>query len=201
MNWVAVGSLGTFLTFVITFITIFLKDKHKQEQIDSLTRVAEILQAQNETMKEQNNLIAQQVDIFRNTSLLKGNDNEAIKELGRIEDKRLRLSVMPNLSANIGYQGFSGEMQIYLNNNGEDAKVLEVKSNSDDITLNNFPTPINIDKGRQIQIRGRQAGNKHIKDCEIDIEITYSDKLGNKYVSTIRGTGARVKVAQTEEIN
>lgn len=40
MNWVAVGSLGTFLTFVITFITIFLKDKHKQEQIDSLTRVA-----------------------------------------------------------------------------------------------------------------------------------------------------------------
>jgi hypothetical protein len=206
MDWIAtnvfqiiisLGSLGTFATFIF----LLVENKSKQKQIDKLAKVAEILKVQNETMKEQNDLIAQQVDIFRNTSLLKNNDNEAIKELGRIENKKLKLRVKPNLIANIGYRGFSGEMQIYINNNGEDARVLKVQSNFSDVTLDNFPTPVNLNKGQRMQLSGRQVGSKHIKDCNIDIDLTYSDKLDNKYVATITGTGSGVKITRTQEID
>ncbi len=200
MNWVAFGSLGTFLTFVFTLITIFRKDKHKQAQIDKLAGIASVLEAQNETMRQQNDLISQQVDIFRNTSILKGDDTSALNALREIEEKKLKLSVKPNLRANVGYHGFSGEMQVYLYNDGEDASVLNIQLISTEIILYSSQTPIELKKGRQLEIRGRQAGNKHIKDCAIEIDVTYSDKLSNQYVSTIKGTGSGIKIVQTREI-
>ena len=49
----AIGSLATFGAFIF----LFIKDKNKQEQINKLTSIAAVLESQNETMKEQNNLI------------------------------------------------------------------------------------------------------------------------------------------------
>ncbi len=117
----AIGSLATFGAFVF----LFRRDKDKQTQIDKLAGITTILESQNEMMKMQNDLIAQQVDIFRNTGILKGNDEGALTQLREIEEKKLRLSVKPNLWSNgAGYSGYDCELKIDLNNKGEDAKLL-----------------------------------------------------------------------------
>lgn len=194
----AVGSLATFGAFIF----LFRRDKDKQSQIDKLTGIASVLEAQNETMKLQNDLIAQQVDIFRNTSILRGNnDGSAIKELKEIEEKKLKLSVRPNLWLNGGgYSGHNGELHIDLNNKGEDAKLLEFNLSSEDIVLHSLSLPYDLDKGQGRKIFGRQKGTKHIKDCDYVIEIIYTDKLENKYSTTLEGKGARVKISETKEI-
>lgn len=193
----SIGSLATFGAFIF----LFLRDKNKQAQIDKLTGIAVILESQNETMKQQNDLIAQQVDIFRNTSILKGQDEVALSQLKEIEEKKLKLSVKPNLWLNgAGYKGYDGELNIDLNNKGEDAKLLEFNLLSDDIILHSLHLPYDLDKGQRRYIFGRQKGNKHIKDCEYEIDVIYQDKLENKYLAKIKGKGASAKIVENREI-
>lgn len=193
----AVGSFATFGAFIF----LFRRDEDKQAQIDKLTGIAKILESQNETMKEQNDLMGQQVDIFRNTSVLKNADGNAMEQLREIEEKKLKLSVKPNLWLNgVGYKGDNGELQIDLNNKGEDAKLLEFKLNSDDIILHNKSLPFDLDKGQRRYIFGKQKGEKHIKYCEYEIDVIYQDKLENTYLSKIKGQGAKAKIVETKEI-
>src|SRR5690606_14926744 len=180
---------------------LFRRDKDKQTQIDKLAGIATILESQNETMKMQNDLIAQQVDIFRNTGILKGNDEGALAQLREIEEKKLRLSVKPNLWLNsVGYSGFDGELRIDLNNKGEDAKLLEFNLTSDDIILHNLSLPWHLEKGKRRYILGRQKGDKHIQYCEYEVDVIYQDKLEYKYLTKIKGTGEKAKIIETKEI-
>lgn len=195
-----IGALGSMATFG-AFIFLFRRDKDKQTQIDKLTGIATILEAQNETMKLQNDLIAQQVDIFRNTSILSRKDGKAIKELKDIEERKLKLSVKPILWLNgAGYRGHEGELKIDLNNKGEDAKLLEFKLISGDIILHSLHLPYDLDKGDRRYIFGREKGEKHIKDCEYEIDVIYSDKLENKLLTKIKGKGANVKIVENKEL-
>ena len=194
----ALGSIATFGAFVF----LFRRDKDKQTQIDKLIGIATILDAQNETMKMQNDLIAQQVDIFRNTSILKDNDQIALKELREIEEKKLKLSVKPNLWLNgAGYKGYEGELHIDLNNKGEDAVILELRLISTDIELFRETLPFNLGKGQNRYIYGKSKRERHIQNCEYEIDIIYSDKLENKYLTKIKGNGANVKILETKEID
>ena len=193
----SIGSLATFGAFVF----LFRRDKDKQVQIDRLTGIATILEAQNDTMKKQNDLFAQQVDIFRNTSLLKGGDQDAIRHLQEIEEKKLRLSVEPNLWTNGGgYNGSTGEFNIDLNNKGETAFIQEFINNTSEVTLYNNALPYELEKGANRKISGRQSGDKHIKDCDIDIDVIYIDRLKNRFLSKIKGTGINIKIVDTKEI-
>jgi hypothetical protein len=193
----AIGSLATFGAFIF----LFRRDKDKQVQIDRLTGIATILEAQNETMKKQNDLISQQVDIFRNTSLLKNNDQEALGHLREIEEKKLRLSVEPNLWTNGGgYNGSTGEFHIDLNNKGETAIIQEFINNTNDVEINNYSLPYELEKGNNRKIFGRQKGDKHIQYCDIDIDVIYTDKLKNKFCSKIKGTGINIKIVDTKEL-
>jgi hypothetical protein len=152
-------------------------------------------------MKEHNGLIAQQVEIFRNTSILKGQDESALKRLKEIEEKKLKLSVKPNLWVNGGgYNGYDGELKIYLINKGEDARLLEFRLTSDDIMLHSLSLPYNLDKGKERFIFGRKIGSKHISDSEYEIDVIYEDKLENKYLSKIKGTGSNAKIIETKEL-
>jgi hypothetical protein len=195
-----IASLGSLATFGV-FVFLFRRDKDKQAQIDRLTGIATILDAQNETMKKQNDLLFQQVEIFRNTSLLKGNDQEALTHLREIEEKKLRLSVQPNLWTNGGgYNGSTGEFDIDLNNKGETAIIQEYINNTHDVTIQNNSFPYELEKGVNRKIMGRQSGEKHIQYCDIDIDVIYIDKLKNRYSSKIKGTGINIKVVDTKEL-
>jgi len=191
------GSIGTAGSFAF----LFFRDKNKQKQIDKLAGIASMLEAQNEIMQKQNDLIGQQVDIFRNTSLLKGNDGEAMSKLAEIETKKLRLSVMPILRTSGGsFAGSTGQFSIDVINNGDTATILKVENNSSDVLIYHFPENYEMEKGKSIRIIGSQKGDKHIKDCDIDIDIIYEDKLKNKYGTKIKGIGNHVKVVETNEL-
>lgn len=152
-------------------------------------------------MMENNNLVAQQVEILRNTSILKGNDDSAIEKLKEIEEKKLKLSVKPNLWLNgAGYDGFNGELRIDLNNKGEDAKLLNFNLTSDDIVLHSLFLPCDLDKGERRYIFGRQKGKTHIKDSNYEIDVIYQDRLENKYLSKLKGTGANVRIIETRDL-
>ncbi|TDW52725.1 hypothetical protein EV144_1011417 [Flavobacterium sp. 270] len=180
----ALGSLATFFAFLF----LFRRDKDKEAHI-------ELLEAQNQTMRNHNDLVAQQVEIFRNTSLLTGGNNDAFEQLRDIEEQKLKLSVRPNLWLNgAGYTGFTGELKIDLNNKGEDAKLIAFNLISNDIVLHNEHLPSDLDKGKSRYIFGRASTEKHIKDCEYEIDVVYLDKLKNQYTAKIIGTGNRVKI-------
>lgn len=180
----ALGSVATFLAFLF----LFRRDKDKQAHIT-------LLEAQNETMRNHNSLVAQQVEIFRNTSLLTGDNNAAFEQLRDIEEQKLKLSVKPNLWLNgAGYKGFTGELTIDLNNKGEDAKLIAFNLNSNDIILHDEHLPYDLDKGSRRYIFGRASTKKHIKDCEYEIDVIYLDKLKNQYTAKIKGTGNSVKI-------
>jgi len=193
----AIGSLATFGAFVF----LFRRDKDKQEQIDKLTGIAAVLEEQNETMKISNDLMTQQINIFRNTSILKNYDQSALNDLKEIEEKKLKLSVKPKLWLNgAGYKGHSGELKIDLNNKGEEAHLLDFQLTSDDIILHSQSLPYDLGKGQQRFIFGKQKGEKHIKNCEYIIDIIYTDKLGTKYSTKIKGKGQNVKIVESKEI-
>ena len=180
----AVGSLAT----VGAFIFLFRRDKDKQLQIN-------LLEAQNGMMKAHNELVAQQVEIFRNTSILQGSNEAALEQLRLIEDQKLKLSVKPSLWLNgAGYKGFTGELKIDLNNKGEDAKLIAFNLHSNDIFLHDEHLPYDLDKGARRYIFGKAAGEKPIKDCEYTIDIVYKDKIGNTYTAQVKGVGANVKI-------
>jgi hypothetical protein len=192
----ALGSVATFGAFIF----LFRRDKDKQVQIDRLTGIATILEAQNDTMKKQNDLMAQQVEIFRNTSILKGNDQGALEKLHVIEEKKLKLSVMPVLWTNGGsYNGSTGKFKLDLNNKGETAILLEFRNNSEDVIIDNLSSRYELEKGGSRLIFGQQKGSKHIEYCNQNIDIIYQDRLGNTYISKIIGQGVNIKLVDAGE--
>lgn len=193
----AIGSLSTFGMFLF----LFRKDKDKQSQINKLANIATLLEAQNEVMSEHNDLVFQQVEIFRNTKILNGYDNEALSELRNIEEKKLKLSVRPNLWLNgAGYSGYDGELKIDLNNKGEVAFITNFNLTSSDIILHNEYLPYELEGGQRRYIFARSKGIKHIKDSIYSIEILYKDKISTQYSVLITGEGANVTLSEPKEI-
>jgi hypothetical protein len=195
-----INSIGVLATFG-AFLFLFRKDKDKQKQIDKLTSIATVLEAQNESLKKQNDLIAQQVEIFRNSSVLKQQDNALILKLQEIEEKKLKLSVAPVLWLNGAGTRNTGELQIDLNNKGERAILDDFILKSGEIELNNKSIPYDLEKGERRYIFGRAKSIKPIIECEYEIEVLYHDKLNNKFSLIITGKGTNVKIKSNNEIN
>lgn len=191
----ALGSLGTFLAFLF----LFRRDKDKEKQLEHLTVIADTLKIQNESLIKQNDLIAQQIDIFRNTTILKEQNAEAIQRLEEIEKKKLKLSVLPSpRMTSSGYSGSSREFWISPENMGEPATVDSIEVESNDVNLRQMNFPLPWDKNKRLKIEGTQKGDKHIKDAEYKINIHLRDKLDNKYITTITRTANKTDI-KTEE--
>ncbi|MPL95106.1 hypothetical protein SDC9_41270 [bioreactor metagenome] len=193
----AIGSIATFGAFVM----LFRKDKDKQAQITKLSIIAATLENQAESLNKQNDLLAQQVDIFRNTSILKEQNQVALEKLRDIEEQKIKLSVKPNIWTNGGMEkGYQNELQIDISNKGEVANLLEFRLISDDLTLHNLHLPYELEKGKGRYIFAKGKSNKAIKNCEYQIDVIYEDSLKNRYCSTFIGKGAIAKITETKEI-
>jgi len=193
----SIGGLATFGAFLL----LFRKDKDRQKQINKLTSIATILDAQNDSLKKQNELIAQQVHIFRNTSILKQQDNASMVKLQEIEEKKLKLSVAPVLWLNGAGTRHTGELKIDLNNKGERAILYDLILQSGEIELHSKSVPYDLEKGERRYIFGRAIGNKPISECEYEIEVLYHDSLKNKFSLILSGKGVHVKIKSNNEIN
>lgn len=188
---------------LVALVKLIKKDKEREAQIGKLASIAAVLENQTSVMLKHNELVAMQVDVWRD-SLLNTNqaDNkESINKLREIEEQKLRLSVQPRLWLNgAGYTGYNGELKIDLNNKGEVAYIDDFNLISGDIVLHSKSIPYELEKGEQRYIFGRQSGSTHIKDCKYEIEILYHNSLKHPYRAVIKGEGAHAKLVSDEVI-
>ena len=124
-----------------------------------------------------------------------------LAEQNKISEKRLRLTVTPDLWLNgAGYKGMEGELQIDLNNKGETAYLDNIRLISGDIVLHNLAVPYELEQEQRRYIFGRAKPNKHIKDCEYEVEVEYHDKLNYTFSLIIKGKGAEAKIISNNEV-
>ncbi|PCJ87835.1 MAG: hypothetical protein COA57_03965 [Flavobacteriales bacterium] len=91
-------------------------------------------------------------------------------------------------------------MNFDILNNGETATMLELKLNSNDVLLHNLHLPRDIENGGKWFFSSNTKGQKSVQSCEYEIDIIYSDKLENRYLSKIKGKGTYAKIVETSEI-
>ncbi len=122
-----------------------------------------------------------------------------LKDLKEIENQKLNLSVRPDIKVKgCGYNGTDGELYIDIINIGEKAKLIEFELKSEDLILHNEHLPFVMEKNTTRKIFARTKGEKHIKDCEYQILIHYTDKIENKHISIIKGIAERGKLIETK---
>ncbi|OOQ61351.1 hypothetical protein [Mucilaginibacter pedocola] len=186
---------------LVSIIKLVSKDKDREAQIGKLATIAIVLEAQTQAMLEQNQLLAQQVDIFRNTGLLHAQDGEAVAKLQAIEEQKLRLSVQPRLWLNgAGYRS-NGELHIDLNNKGEVAYLDEINLISGNVTLHSKSLPYELEKGERRNIYGRANDDSHIKDAVYMIELLYHNSIKQNYRAVIEGHGATAKIISDDPLD
>lgn len=89
-------------------------------------------------------------------------------------------------------------MEITIENIGERAILTKFHLTSEDIILHNEHLPHILQKDTNRKIFGRTKGEKHIKDCQYQIDVHYTDKVHNTYISVIRGADMRNRMEEPE---
>jgi len=124
---------------------------------------------------------------------------DALKKLGMIEEKKLRLCVLPELELN-GIMCNELELQIDLTNKGEETILVEFNIISNEIALHSNSLPYTLNKGQKRYTYGRVKQGQDVQKSAYEIDIIYLDKLKNKYSTKIRGKGGSATVVETKEI-
>jgi len=186
----ALGSLATFGAFIF----LLRRDKNKQEQIDKINDLVSIFSTQNE-------LIAQQVIILRDNLIMQNKDQKTLLKIHDLEAKRLKLRSKPDLQkSQTGISGSDGTLEIQLINKGETAIIEDIKYFTEDINFINIKNlPFKLQKGNFIKIKGTTKCKKHIKICEYEMDICFTDSIKNKYISRLKGKGKDVKIFEAKE--
>lgn len=164
---------------IAAFILLFLKDKNKQKQLDNLKEIAQNIEAQNETLKESNDLASQQIDVLR--KMLLSPSTSGYNELAEIERKKLKLSIKPNLKSN-HQQYRMEELLVHITNTGEDAIIDSVEFDEERFYhTNKLNAGYVLKKDQNIVLRFRTKDNANSNYTSYEIEVKFHDKLDNPY--------------------
>ena len=120
-----------------------------------------------------------------------------LTKLKAMGNARLNLSVKPDFKFKSMTNGTDGTLDIRVINNGDRAVINKVELNSESLILYNLNIPIVIDTDseRKIFIRTKKA--THINESEYDLELNFTDKIGNQYTTLLKGKGFKNKVINT----
>jgi len=186
-NWTdilqGVGAIIGVPGAIAAFILLLIKDKHKQQQLDNLKEIAIKIEAQNETLQKSNELASEQIDVLR--KMLLNPTESGYNKLAEIEEKKLKLSVMPKLK----YNSESYTMEVFsvnISNQGETAIIEKIDFlDSEVYPQNDIKPEYELEKGKYMRIGGqsKNGGNTNYMDYKID--IYFKDKLNNKFVFRI----------------
>ena len=114
------------------------------------------------------------------------------KSKEEIEKIRLQPDIQKSQS---GISGSDGTLEIQLINKGETAIIEDIKYSTEDINfINTKNFPFKLRKGKFIKIKGKTKGEKHIKICEYEMDICFTDSIKNKYISRLKGKGVDVEL-------
>lgn len=123
----------------------------------------------------------------------------ALKDLKDIENKKLNLSVRPDIKlTNSMSQGADGELEIGIENIGQKTTLTRFELVSNDLILHDEHLPFVMEKDTSRRIFLRTSGEKHILECEYEIHIYHKDKIDNFHISIIKGKGVNNKLAVTK---
>jgi hypothetical protein len=189
---------------IAAFVILFTKDRHKLEQIESLTSIAQKLEqsnenkqlqidslkeisikieAQNETLQMSNELASEQIDVLRKMLLSPG--TSGFEKLAEIEEKKLKLSVMPNLKSNSQSYRME-EFSVNISNHGETAIIEKIDFlDSEVYPHNNLKVGYELEKEKYISIGGRSKNRQNTNYMDYKIDVYFKDKLNNKFVFRI----------------
>lgn len=186
-----IDALAGFAT-VLTFIFFFRKDKSKQDQINKLANISQVLTANNETLKKLVQLQSDQVEILTRSESANKIDKESSLKIVEIQEKKLKLSVLPKLIVtNVLSKGYQGEILIYIKNIGELATLTEFKVTNGNMLLfdQHLPFELLTDQERIVYIKTPDGSNAN--NATYRLEIYFIDKLKNYYRLTLIGEGAK----------
>lgn len=194
------GALASLAT-VGAFLFLWKKDESKQEQIDKLAGVVVAIESQNDTMIKGNDLMEQQISVLRDMGLNGGADSDGSIKLAEIDNKRLKLSVMPKLiQHHIWVEGNRNRIDITIKNLGEEARIIDIKNNLGLQSVSpNSPYPIEILKGKGI-VFSCYGPTGFFVSGQFEIEIIYEDKIDTHYSLKINGVGMKLIFEKPIEI-
>jgi len=126
---------------------------------------------------------------------------DSLAKLALLSEGALLLRALPDLYKNGALtRPVERDIHIDLLNRGEQARLLEFNTVSDDITLHSKSLPYVLEKGAERKIFAHANNNKSPNDCEYVIEVIFEDKLQNKYRIEISGKGSHVSFGRAELI-
>jgi hypothetical protein len=164
---------------IAAFILLFKRDKNKQKQLDSLKEIASKIEAQNETLQTSNELASEQIDVLRKMFL--SPSTSGYDRLAEIEEKKLKLSVQPNMKSNIQSYRMD-ELWVDVNNYGETAILESVEFDTNAFyPMNAIKAGYELVKDSQIRIGLKSIDGANTNYMNYVIEIFYHDKLNNKF--------------------
>ncbi|MFN7313499.1 MAG: hypothetical protein ACK5UI_08455, partial [Bacteroidota bacterium] len=159
-------------------------NEHKQQQLDNLQIISSKIESQNETLQKSNELASEQIDVLRKMLLKPG--ASGYDKLAEIEEKKLKLSVKPNLRSNSQSYRMD-ELWVDINNYGELAIVDSIDFDTHTFyPINSINSGYELIKNSKIRIglKSKDGANTNYKNCEI--EVFYHDTLDNKYKLRIK---------------
>lgn len=186
-NWAdilqGIGAIIAVPGALAAFILLFKKDKHKQQQLDNLKEIAIKIEAQNETLQRSNELASEQIVVLRKMLLSPG--TSGFEKLAAIEEKKLKLSVMPNLKSNSQSYRME-EFSVNISNHGETAIIEKIDFlDSEVYPNNNIKVGYELEKEKYISVGGRSKNGQNTNFMDYKIDIYFKDKLNNKFILKI----------------
>jgi len=121
---------------------------------------------------------------------------DSLSRLAFFEEEKLRLSLLPDLYWNGGMSSpGTGEITFDLLNRGENARLIDFSTTSEDVVLHSKSLPYVLEKDGERLVFMRSKG-KHTNDCVFDVTIKFEDKSKNLYEIHVTGKGSEVKFGE-----
>lgn len=122
-----------------------------------------------------------------------------LTSLRDIEYQKLNLSIRPDIKYDrCGYQGQDGEWYLDIINVGEKTTLTKLELISDGLILHSEHIPFVMEKDSTRKIFARTNTKKHVKDCEYELKIYHTDKIGNLHIAIFKGKGEKAGLVETK---
>lgn len=120
-----------------------------------------------------------------------------LTQMKAIDSERLNLSVKPILKFKFMTNGSDGTLEIRIINEGERAVLTKFDLISEDLEIYNEGLPYTLEPSREKKIYTRTKKETHITECEYQINIHYTDKIKNRYITELKGKGIENSVIKS----
>lgn len=209
-DWVmAIGAIVAIIASIIGFRQLYRDNKNKENQINSLTALAqesknqtEHLSSQVDQMIQGNKLQTEYISLFQRYVATNEKSLEYQSELKILEMKKRKKEIMPKLSFSFSNQN-PQLMKVSFTNRGGIAKITSCEK----LQRNSMNSNLDFFKNREIlnneiiEIEFTPAPfGLATNQCSIEQKIITEDVDGNQYYQIIENSKGNISIGKPEEI-